>query len=82
MSAMMATNGLTSEHGSVHLSLEPERSVSPGASAVARHGPTSALGLLLLPLYVGKVLLTARVADNASILEPLSSKATKEIHYL
>lgn len=83
MSAMMATNSLTSRHGCIHLSLltagasgaGAEHRLSPGISHLG-------LGLPLLPPPAGNAPLTERVADNASILEMLSSEATEEIYYL
>lgn len=84
MSAMMATNSLASRRGV----FTPRCSRPAGASAAGAEHRLSpgishlGLGLPLLPLPAGNAPLTERVADNASILEVLSSEATEEIYYL
>lgn len=86
MSAMMATNSLASRHGCIHLSLLTAggrlRSWS-GAPAIPGHLPPRPGAPSPSPSpSAGNAPLTERVADNASILEMLSSEATEEIYYL
>lgn len=78
MSAMMATNSLTSEHGHIHLLLLSARALKALSLCMVPHG----LGAPAPSPACQEGAPTVRVVDNAGILEPLSSEATEETYYL